>query len=148
MLQTLRPGNDGEPLTPECRVIRLLRFSSMDEKVSPADFTESSSDNGRLSVYENTLTTPLQARLMMGNPSIYEHFASFVVGEARNIKHPSVSSPDVIWHPLSTNKPGYKGHCALVNMIKVPNLSGAKVYLKSIRDQLIEILEKPQKIEQ
>ena len=123
----MKRGAEGESLPDDARVFRLCRRTS-DGRIAPEAFVLSSEDKRhaipRLSVWEQSLTTPDQA-----DPARrYLLVALLTALEVRRIRPdgPASTSLDVQWEqawtkgsdgkPVESTAPGAAGHCGIAGL--------------------------------
>ena len=150
----LRAGQKKERLPDGENVIRLIKKTTNDGKISPDEFELSTEDKKSelksLSVWADKLTTPEQAREFMGKKKeSYSLFCVLNVDEVRALRpdpdNVDVSSLDVVWDPLTllqedgTELPdspsGAEGHSGITGLMRVglPRIS-----FFSLRSQLAD----------
>lgn len=151
----LRAGKQGERLPDGENVLRLVKKTTNDGKVSPDEFELSTQDKQSplqsLSVWAGRLTVPEQARAFMGDrQESYSLFCSLAVNAVRALRpEPDagiVRPLDVVWDPL-TPPPEYRengslptgadGHCGLTGLMRPPGLS--KQHFFSLQSQLADL---------
>lgn len=149
------PGNDWTSLPATEWVLRLSvkpKDFQVTRKASPEAFAlstqEKQDSRPRLSVWSQTLTTPVQAWEIMGSKPVYELVLRLEVETIRSIqpnpKEPVFPQMDVVWHTLYVlqgdsrvldSRPGSKGHAGITGLEETPSL---KMQRKSLRSQLAD----------
>ncbi len=151
----IHAGQQGERLPDGERVLRLLKKTTNDGKVSPDEFELSTQDKQSLlqslSVWAERLTTPEQARAFMGDKKYsYSLYCSLAVDTIRALRpEPDASAVrplDVVWDLLTMAQQdhegayvplGMEGHCGLMGLMRPPGLS--KQHFFSLRSQLADL---------
>jgi hypothetical protein len=154
-MSTNMPETDWTSLPASEWVLRLSVKSKdfqITRKVSPEAFALSTQEkrdsHPRLSVWSQTLTTPVQAWEIMGSKPVYELVLRLEVETIRSIqpnpKEPVFPQMDVVWHTLYVlqgdsrvldSRPGSKGHAGITGLEETPSL---KMQRKSLRSQLAD----------
>lgn len=151
----LRAGQKKERLPDGESVLRLLKKTTKDGKVSPDEFELSTLDKQSelqsLSVWAERLTSPEQAREFMGEKKdAYSLFCSFMVDQIRALRpdpdNKDVGSLDVVWDPLVVMqgetgapdpRPGAEGHAGITGLLRPLGLP--KPHFFSLRSQLADL---------
>lgn len=151
MPEPLQPGNRGEPLPADEKVLRLLK-ASKDSRVTDAAFELTTQDKASplqsLSVWVTQLTNPEQAReFMEENKETYSLYCLLDVNAIRTLRlspDSSVMPLDVVWDPLTLPdseerdpRPGAEGHAGITGLIRPPGME--KMLYKRLRVQLADL---------
>lgn len=153
MIQTRK---DREPLPSGTTVLRLGR-KTLNGRLDPFVFqltTKDKADNPpRLSVWDETLTTPLQAWSFAEYSDKYTCYVTLAVDDIRGITIlptiPVTEPLNVVWHPLMVNahgiqspdqRPGTDGHAGITGIeTKTKPAAPDKPQREYIRFQLVNI---------
>lgn len=110
-------------------------------------FTLSSSDLGEdpplLSVYDNDLTSVLQAKAILGRDKASAFALN--VKEIRAVESEGAGKLDVFRSPIELSKahmPGSDGHCGISGLNIPGNSKTAKRQRRSLREELVRICQK------
>jgi hypothetical protein len=157
-MDSLRPGQDGEPLPAGEWVLRLAPISKdflETGRPSPKAFELSTEDRKgtppRLSVWAERLTTPRQAWVLSGGRPEYQLALRLNVDVIRALRpepdSPEVPSLDVQWERLMvTNengrwvpdtRPGASGHAGIAGLLRGGPVS--RLHTQSLRSQLADL---------
>lgn len=142
MKDNILPGSTGEPLPNNVNVIRLIRLSN-DGRASDVDFELSSEDKSSalqsLSVWEESLTTPFQARFLIGEK--YDSYEAYcllntdVIRSLRLYSEVDIAFLDVVWDNLENYRlPGSEGHAGIKGLFRPPGMD--KLLYKRLRSKL------------
>ncbi len=150
MTHFLQGEETGMPLPDEEVVLRLIK-ASKDGQALEVHFALTDKDKEpplySLSVWAESLTSPLEAREFMGeNKLAYEIYCRLSVTRIRTVTTPDLGKPvlDVVWDTLyeeGTNirntRPGAKGHSGITGLLKPPNME-KRIY-KTLRTRLADL---------
>ena len=152
----LLAGQRKERLPDGETVIRLLRKTTSEGKISPDEFDLSSRDKASelqsISVWAVRLTSPEQAWEFMGEKKeAYSLFCSLNVDHIRTLcpepDNKEVNFLNVVWDPLVVTqkdgneipdtRPGAEGHSGITGLMRPPGLP--KPHFFSLRSQLADL---------
>lgn len=138
-IQRKKPGADGEVLCPEDRVHRVLRQPEefADGQILPSAFELSSQEKKSarksISAWESSLTTPIEAVKLVGNPK-RSVVLTFAVELLHSVQFKG-SSLSAVWEPIEGSDDGIGGHCGIVGLGH-----DDKVVRKNLRRELTKVV--------
>jgi len=151
MTNSLQPGETGQPLPDGEAVLRLFK-PSKDGQVLEVHFAITGQDDVAplysLSVWAESLTSPLQARDFMGvNKFAYQLYSRLSVTRIRTLTTPDLVEPvlNVVWDTLyedeetgqRNTEPGAEGHAGLTGLRRPPGME--KQIYKTLRVRLADM---------
>lgn len=151
----LQTEKNKERLPDSENVIRLLKKTTNEGKISPDEFELSTLDKvseiQSLSVWAERLTSPEQAREFMGaKKEVYMLFCSLGVGQIRKLRpapdNEKIGPLDVVWDLLTVTheeievpdtRSGAAGHAGITGLLRPPGLPKPDFF--SLRSQLADL---------